>query len=212
MRYPDAREVSGYVASEAALAGPVVPPGAYQVRLTVGEATVEATFEITPDPRLTTSQTDYQEQFDLLLQIRDRLSQTHDLIHTIRTLRKQIEEWERKTKGQEQAEAVRQEGTQVKEKLAALEEELIQTKAKTRQDTLNHPVKFNAHLAFLGMAVSSADAAPTRQAREAFAELAARVEAYQKRLQEMIETNVAAYNARLRELQVPALVPPPDRS
>ncbi len=62
------------------------------------------------------------------------------------------------------------------------------------------------------MVVSSADGAPTTQAREAFTELAARVDGYQKRLQEIIETNVAAFNARLRDLQVPALVPPPDRS
>jgi photosystem II stability/assembly factor-like uncharacterized protein len=211
MRYPDARKVSGYVAAEAALAGPIVPPGTYTVRLTVGEIISEASFEVTPDPRLTTSQAAYQEQFDLLFQIRDRLSQTHDIIYTLRTLRKQVNDWERKTKGQEHAEAVKEAGAQLKEKLTALEEELIQTKAKTRQDTLNHPVKFNAHLAYLGLVVSSADAAPTSQSREAFAELAARVDEYQKRLQEIIEIDIAAFNARLRELQVPALVPPPAR-
>ena len=212
MRYPDARKVSGYVASEAALAGPVVPPGTYAVRLTVGDATYEASFEIIPDPRLTINQAEYQAQFDLLLQIRDYLSQTHDLIQTIRTLCKQVEDWERKTKGQEHADAVKEVGKQVKEKLAALEEDLIQTKAKTRQDTLNHPVKFNAHLAFLGMVVSSADAAPTIQSREVFAELVARFDGYQKRLQEIVETEVATFNARLRDLQVPALVLPPSRA
>ena len=103
---------------------------------------------------------------------------------------------------------MKEEGERLKEHLTALEEELIQTKAKTRQDTLNHPVKFNAQLAFLGLVVSSADAAPTRQAHEAFRELAAQVDRYQKRLQELIETNVADFNAHVREWQVPALVPP----
>ena len=70
LRHSDARKVSGYVASEAALVGPVVSPGAYAVRLTVGKATHDAAFDITPDPRLRVSQTEYQEQFDLLLQIR----------------------------------------------------------------------------------------------------------------------------------------------
>ncbi|HEX6779981.1 MAG TPA: hypothetical protein VF099_17365, partial [Ktedonobacterales bacterium] len=148
----------------------------------------------------------------LQVQIWERLSQTHDIIHTIRTLRRQVEEWERKTKGQEQAEAVKEAGTKLKEKLTALEEELIQTKAKTRQDTLNHPVKFNAHFAFLGFAVSSAEAAPTRQERELFAELVARLDRYQKQLQEIIDTDVAAFNTHLRDLQVPALVPPPSRA
>jgi photosystem II stability/assembly factor-like uncharacterized protein len=212
MRYPDTRKVAGYVASEAALAGPVVPPGTYAVRLTVGDASYTESFEIVPDPRLTATQEDYQAQFDLLLQIQVRLSQTHDIINALRTLRKQVEEWERKTRGQQEAEAVTEEGKRLKEKLAAFEEELIQTKAKTRQDTLNYPVKFNAHLAFLGLAVSSADAAPTRQEHELFAELAARVDEYQQRLQDLIDTDVTAFNARIRDLQVPALVPPPARS
>ncbi|HLW00873.1 MAG TPA: hypothetical protein VKT82_19595 [Ktedonobacterales bacterium] len=208
MRYPDTRKVAGYVASEAALAGPVVPPGTYTVRLTIGDTSYTESFEIVPDPRLKTSQEDYQAQFELLLQIQARLSQTHAMIQSIRTLRKQIEEWERKVKGQETAPAILEESKRLKEKLTALEEELIQTKAKTRQDTLNHPVKFNAHLAFLGMAVSSAEAAPTRQSQELFAELAARVDAYQQQLQTLIDTDVAAFNARIRDLQVPALVPP----
>ena len=212
MRYPDARKVSGYVAAEAALAGPIVPPGTYAVRLTVGDATYTESFEIVPDPRLKTSQEDYQAQFELQFQIWERLSQTHDIIQSVRALRRQVEEWERKTKGQEQAEAVKEAGTRLKEKLTALEEELIQTKAKTRQDTLNHPVKFNAHFAFLGFAVSSTEAAPTRQERELFAELVARLEGYQKQLQEIIDTDVAAFNTHLRDLQVPALVPPPSRA
>jgi photosystem II stability/assembly factor-like uncharacterized protein len=212
MRYPDARKVSGYVAAEAALAGPVVPPGTYAVRLTIGDATYTESFEVLPDQRLRTSQEDYQAQFELQYQIWERLSQTHDIIHAIRALRRQVEEWERKTKGQDQAEAVVEAGKRLKERLTALEEELIQTKAKTRQDTLNHPVKFNAHLAFLGMVVSSADAAPTSQSRERFAELAARVDEYQKQLQEIVDTDVAAFNAHLRDLQVTALVPPPSRA
>ncbi len=188
-----------------------MPPGTYAVRLTVGDASYTEAFEIVPDPRLKTTPEDYQAQFELLLQIQARLSQTHDIINTLRTLRKQVEEWERKTKGQQDAEAVAEAGKKLKEKLAVFEEELIQTKAKTRQDTLNYPVKFNAHLAFLGMAVSSADAAPTRQERERFAELAERVDGYQQRLQELVETDVAAFNARIHDLQVPALVPPASR-
>ncbi len=212
MRYPDARKVSGYVAAEAALAGPVVPPGTYGVRLTVGDTTYTESFEIVPDPRLTTTREDYQAQFDLQVQIWERLSQTHDIIYTVRSLRRQVEEWERKTKGQEHAEAIAEEGKRLRDKLTVLEEELIQTKAKTRQDTLNNPVKFNAHLAFLGMVVSSAEAAPTRQSGEVFAELVARLEGYQRQLQNLIDTDVAAFNARIRDLETPALVPPPSRA
>ena len=208
MRYPDVRKVSGYVAAEAALAGPLVPPGTYAVRLTAGEASYTESFEIVGDPRLKISQEDYQAQFALQTQIWERLSETHDIIRSVRVLRRQVEEWERKTKGQKHAEAVKEAGTRLKEQLTTLEEELIQTKARTRQDTLNHPVKFNAHLAFLGFVVASASGKPTRPSYELAEELGARLAGYQRRLGEIIESDVAAFNARIRDLEVPGLVPP----
>src|ERR1700694_3970799 len=51
-----------------------------------------------------------------------------------------------------------------KEKLKAIEDELIQSKTKTRQDTLNHPAKLNGKLAYITGIIASAPAAPTTQA------------------------------------------------
>ncbi|HEY7127048.1 MAG TPA: hypothetical protein VH540_24135 [Ktedonobacterales bacterium] len=208
MRVPGPHKVAGYVASEAALAGPTVPPGTYQVRLTVGDASQTETFEIVMDPRIEASQHDLEAQYDLAIKVRDSLSQTNDAIRTIRSLRGQVEEWERKTKKQKDAEAVTEAGKTLKEKLTALEEELIQTKAKSRQDTLNYPIKLNTRFAFLGYAVSSAEAAPTRQSQQLYEELAGKLAGYQKQLQELIETDVAAFNNRIRELAVVAVLPP----
>src|SRR5712691_11775569 len=77
MRYPDAKKVDGYVGGEGALAGPVVAPGTYQVRLTIGDqATIDTdandaaastlrvmhrnkyveAFEILKDPRVSATQ------------------------------------------------------------------------------------------------------------------------------------------------------------
>jgi exonuclease VII large subunit len=208
MRQAGPHKVAGYVASEAAMSGPLVPPGTYQVRLTVGEMTLTQTFEIVPDPRISASQHDLEAQYALAVQVRDALSQTNDAIRTIRSLRAQVEEWERRTKKQKDAEAIAEAGRALKEKLTALEEELIQTKAKSRQDTLNYPIKLNTKIAFLGFAVGSAEAAPTRQAQQLYEELAGKLAEYLKQLQALIETEVAAFNARVRELGVSAVLPP----
>ena len=83
----------------------------------------------------------------------------------------------------------------------------MQIKAKSRQDTLNFPVKLNAKLAGLSAAVASADTAPTRQAYELFDTLVTQVDAQLKQLQEVLNTDVAAFNTLIHEKDVPAILP-----
>ena len=207
MRYALAKPVDGYVAAEIALAGPVVAPGTYQVRLTVGDASYSESFTIHKDPRVIATQADLEEQLALRLKIRDKLSETHDAINLLRNIRQQVEDWERRTQERQEHESITKLGKSLKEKLSTIENELIQPKAKSRQDTLNFPAKLNAKLATLSGVVASADAAPTRQEYELFEDLVARIDIQLKRLQEVMETDVVAFNKLLRESDVPALVP-----
>jgi len=57
--------------------GPQAVPGKYQVRLTVNGSNT-APLEIVPDPRLKVSQQDLEKQFDLLIKIRERVTQAHE--------------------------------------------------------------------------------------------------------------------------------------
>ncbi len=207
LHYPDPTKVEGYVAAESALAGPIVPPGTYQVRLTVGDQTFSESFEVEKDPRVAATQADLEAQFELRLKIWEKLSETHDALNMLRNVRQQIEEWERRTEGQKDHEAVTRAGKSLKDKLLAVEDELVQWKAKNRQDTLHYPVKLNAKLATLSGAVASADAAPTRQEYELFDDLVARIDVQLKRLQEILDTDVAAFNKLIRESDVPAIIP-----
>ena len=101
----------------------------------------------------------------------------------------------------------------LKEKLAAIEEQLIQVKAKTRQDTLNHPAKLNVKLSALTGVVASADAAPTEQAYQVFDFLSECIESELKRLQECIDTDLAAFNRLIREADLPSVMrPTPSKS
>jgi photosystem II stability/assembly factor-like uncharacterized protein len=211
MRYPDASKIEGFVGGEGALNGPNAAPGKYQVQLTVDGQTYTAEFEIQKDPRVSATQEDLDAQFALRLKIRDKLTETHDAINTIRNLRRQIEEWERRTRDQKDSQQVKEAGKPLKEKLSAIEEELIQVKAKTRQDTLNHPARLNAKLAALSSVIGSSVSAPTRQEYELFDDLSARVDAQLSRLQEVIDTDVAAFNVLIREQEVLAVIPSSER-
>jgi len=85
LRYPDAHGLDG--ASHLAggsLRGPVAVPGTYRVRLTVNGESQTQQFNIKTDPRLPTTQEEYQKQFALLIAVRDKLSTTNDAVNQIR--------------------------------------------------------------------------------------------------------------------------------
>ena len=206
-RYPDPKKVDGYVASEAVMAGPVAAPGTYHVQLTVADQTLTEAFEIQKDPRVPATQEDLDSQFKLLLKVRDKLSETHDAINTLRNIRQQVEDWERRTRDRKDHEAVSSAARSLKEKLSPIEDELTQSRAKTRQDTMNFPAKLNGKLAWLAGVVASAQAAPTRQQYELYADLAGRIDVQIQRLQEIIDTDVAAFNGLMRESEMPAVIP-----
>src|SRR5207245_2948522 len=69
----------------------------------------------------------------------------------------------------------------LKAKVSAVEEELIQVKAKSRQDTLNYPAKLNLKIGGLAMAVGSADFAPTKAMLDVFEDLSRRADAQLER-------------------------------
>ncbi|HEY1349139.1 MAG TPA: hypothetical protein VGF67_05900 [Ktedonobacteraceae bacterium] len=207
MRYPDPIKLQeGFMGGDNGLIGPLVVPGTYQVRLSVGDQQQSATFTILKDPRIPAIQQDLEDQLSLLLRIRDRLSETHEAITRLRDIRQQIEQWEQRIQGHGEHEKIASAGQGLKDKLAAIEEELIQVKASTRQDTLNYPAKLNAKLAALTAVVSSADAAPTAQAYELFEHLSTRVEFELQRLQKCIDTDLATFNRLIGEAELPAVL------
>jgi len=207
MRFPAGRPVEGYVTRSGVVEGPTAPPGRYQVRLTLGEHTQTQWFEIQKEPRVAATEADLQAQFELLLRIRDKISQTHEAIDTLQGLREQVEEWLHRTHDTQQQGELRRVGESVEKQARAIEEQLIERRMREDDDTLRFPVRLNVKLAQLADVVGSADAAPTKQARDVFDELSARVDAQLGRLRELVERDVAEFNRLIRESGVPAVVP-----
>ncbi len=205
-RYPDPVKIEGTADSEYAPEGPFAPPGTYQVQLKVGDQSYSETFQIFKDPHIGSTQEDLQGQFELLLAIRDRVSEAHKAVNAIRDMRKQADDWIRRAQGQDVHEAIEASSESLKKKLSAIEEELIQVKAKDQLDVMDYPVQLSAKFMTLAGVVASADAAPTRQARQVFEELSARLDGLLQQLREAIDTDVAALNKLIRESSLPAIV------
>ncbi len=186
--------------------GPEALPGAYQVRLTVLGKSYTASLEIKADPRLKIGQQDLAKQFDLLLKIRDKVTETDDTIIQIRDLREQIHTINKRLKSDARAKAIADAGKTLDTEMTEVEEALIQTKAKSGQDVLNFPVRLNNHLVALSGVVGSADSAPTKQSYEVFDMLSKAVDEQLAKWKAIVSTAVAAYNNLVKQQEVPALM------
>ncbi len=209
MRYPDAAKIEGeggtWDAFEAQLAGPQVPPGAYRVRLKVAGETLEAPFEIQKDPRVGTTQEDLETQTALALKVNQKLDETHRTINAIRRLKTQLDAWEARAKEQTGQARLARAAATLRQKASAIEAELVQVKAKSRQDTLNYPAKLNAKVASLVGYIGGADYAPTKGMRDVFDDVSKRVDAQIAKWQSLARGDVAAFDKLVRSSGVPAV-------
>ena len=209
MRYPDAAKIEGeggtWEAFEAQLAGPQVPPGTYRARLKVAGETLEAPFEIRKDPRISATQQDFETQTALALKVNQKLDETHQTINATRRLKTQLDAWEARAKEQGGQARLARSAASLRQKASAIEAELVQVKAKSRQDTLNYPAKLNAKLASLGGYIGGADFAPTKGMRQVFDDVAKRVDAQIAKWDALTKSEVAAFDKLVRSSGVPAV-------
>ncbi len=207
MRYPPAREVKGAVFWGGSSVEPVAVPGSYGVRLTVGDRVYERSFELVGDPNLLVTREGYEAQFRFLMEIREKLSGVHDAVNEIRGIREQVKWVMDRTKKKPYFEKLEGMAKVLGEKLKLVEDELIQHRAKARQDLLNYPIKLNNKLSALGAGVVQySEGAPTAQALEVFKYLSLKVDEQLGCLDKVIEEDVSAFNRLVMELEVPAVI------
>jgi hypothetical protein len=164
MLYPAARIIPGTT-----LNGPPFSPtaaaGTYSVTIAADGHTATQNFQIATDPRVPYPAGQLAEQFSFLMAVRDKLTETHDVVRQIRELRKQAETWAG-TDPQRQAEL-----KALNDKLYPIEERLTQYRARAGQDLSNYPTGIDAKLTQLASLASMGDAPPTDQSLGRFSEL-----------------------------------------
>ncbi|MEN3038687.1 MAG: glycosyl hydrolase [Candidatus Kryptonium sp.] len=208
MRYPDAENLKDirFWSWGGTTRGPLAVPGKYQVKLIVGGKTLTQWFEIKKDPRIEATDDDFKAQFDLLIKIRDKLSEANKTVNKIRDILKQVDSFVERTKGTKSEEKVMKLAKQLKEKLSSIESEITQNKARSSQDILNHPVKLNGKLASLASAVASADSRPPKQMYDVFDDLSKRLDVQLNRFKEVIEKDIPEFNSAVKDLEIPAII------
>ncbi|MFV1987297.1 MAG: hypothetical protein ACC682_08440 [Gemmatimonadota bacterium] len=162
--------------------GPMVPPGTYAARLTVGDEAVSADFELRIDPRIAAegvTVADLVAQYELDLAIRETLLQAREAAAAVGVL-------------QEDVDSARSGGGEGNLELEAIARDLEDLRSRLIDAGGSYPTPvLISQLGYLLGMISRADQAPGRDAYERHNELRQEVEAVQGLLQ-TIERRVRA--------------------
>jgi photosystem II stability/assembly factor-like uncharacterized protein len=140
---------------------PLALPGDYTVRLTVDGKTLTQPLTLKMDPEIKTSEADLARQFDLVMQIRNRLNDLITAANQIHALRQRLAPI---LKQPEASAAARD----LDEKAANIENAIYEPNDLAPEDIHNYPAKIRVKLITLQHAVDSADTGPTPQEYDVF--------------------------------------------
>ena len=212
MRYADAKKVPGAVMWGGSHIGPKAVPGQYKVRMTLNGKTQSQNFAILKDPRIKTTQSDYQDQFDLLMDIRNRTTEINEKIITIRSIKKQVNALSNlMSESGFKNEEITKTGKELIKNLSNIEEEMIQVKSKSRQDPLNYPIKLDNKIAALVRVVASVDAKPTAQSYDVLNDLVNQAQVHYKKLDKVLSEDLFQFNNMVSDAAVPAVMVIPSK-
>ncbi len=200
LRYPGALAVEGVDGAWDRHDGPMIAPGIYLAELVVaGERKVQR-FELLPDPRVDASAEDYATQLEMLLAIRDRITQNSALINKLVVLKAQVNTWAARGSN----ERLRASAGAIVAEVDRLLPQLINVGyTESQLYASGTHEKFNA----LFDSVDSADYAPPQQAREVFAQLSAELDGHLATVRTDLAETVADFNAAVRALGLEAVDP-----
>ena len=189
--------------------GPVAPPGKYQVQLKIGNIEFKHSFEIKKDPRLKTTDKDFSLQFELWLNIRNRVSEMNLAINKIRWINHQTNELLcnqiTNSKSEEQLSQIRQQAYSLQEKLSSIESKLTQNENETPSDRLRHPTMLKERMEALVSVVSISDSKPPLQAYEVFECLSKQIDKNLSQLNNLEERDLKNLNEQILKAGIPKL-------
>jgi uncharacterized phage infection (PIP) family protein YhgE len=190
------------------IAGPVVLPGTYTVRLNVNGQSYRQPMTVVRDPRTTASDADLREQFDFLMRIHDKTSQANDAVKTIRNVKAQLADRSKRMTGANSAPFTKA-ANDLAEKLSGIESEIYQVKNQSSQDPLNYPIRLNNKIAALAGVVGGSDAKPTSQSYAVFNDLSAQLDRQLAAMRAALAV-LPTLNSSLKSAGLPAIVPSTD--
>lgn len=204
MLYPPAEKIDGLILWHGNVPGPKAAPGNYSFKIKADKDSAEGNFAIKANPTYKLSQQDYEDKFNFLITVRDKFNDIQKAIKNIREVRKQVDDFTGK-QGKDLPGDIKQQADTINKQMTAIEEALHQTKAKSGQDVLNFPIRLDDKISGLYDFAASGYAAPAKQVKDTYAELAARADLQLNALKKILETDLVKLNVMIREKALPLI-------
>ncbi len=189
--------------------GPYAVPGDYQIELSHGEWKKSQALSILPDPRWThVKQEDYQAQLDLVLEIREMITESHKRIKNLRALRDQIKSISELAIKAGHSKELKTVSSDISKKLTAIEDQIIQNKAEASQDNINFPRVFSNHIGRLYGVAMNAHHRPTGGVLERYEDLKKEYQGIVDEYNSVVDKEIAIFNQLLKKEKINGLIVP----
>ena len=207
MRRDDLVQVQGLM-SFGPLGGPMVPPGSYHARLTLGDDVATQPIEVEVDPRNPATPEDYAAQQAMILALAERVSEIHQTVIDLRGVKGRVESALERVTGHEAAEEFETAGKEVTEAIDALEAELVQVKSQTFQDIINFPNQLNFDYLDLMSKVDSMAPPINQGMRRRFDDVETEWAGYAAERDRIVTEALGAFNTLFETYDIPAVNAP----
>ncbi len=185
----------------------LAPPGTYTVTLTVGEGKFSQKLAVLKDPHSSGSESDIQTQTQLLTALREEMNTIADSVNQIESVRAQIASLEKELGTGDAGKAIRKAADDLADKLVSVEGNVLQLKATGRgQDDVRWAPMLLQKISYLAGEVGSSDFPATTQQVAVQEELKQQGEKFGQEFQQVVTKDVAAFNAMLRERNIPNII------
>jgi hypothetical protein len=186
--------------------GPMAIPGEYVVELRVGAQVLTQPLTLEPDPRVSIARADLEEQLRFSLSLRDALDRLAKTVVSLRDVRGQLESARIRIGEGELSDSA----ALILDKMRALEERLHNPRAKVTYDILatEGGAKLYSKLGPLLGYVDEGDGRPTQGLKEVFAELSGELDRILSEWEQLLRSDLAAWNEKARATNVLDVAPP----
>jgi hypothetical protein len=169
LRWNDPVQIPGAFYQDQAPRGPLVAPGRYQIRLTLGDQSRSAELTVIADPRVTHTEAAIAAKTSLAVAVYRDIDTLHRAVNDIRARRQELKASNR----------------ELDSKLAGIEEALMQVKMNGSEANLAFPGMLNEQLASFAGTLEDADTLPTAQQQALYKSLHEKLQAQLSRWRDL---------------------------
>jgi photosystem II stability/assembly factor-like uncharacterized protein len=203
LRYAPAKRFDGLVMWAGSLSGPRAIPGTYRIEINYNDTIQAKSFTILKDPRSPATEDDYIKYHAFASEVRDKLTEAHEAIISIRDIRTQLMNYKERVTDDD---TLKKEITMIDSVMTKIEEALYQTKNKSGQDPLNFPVRLTNKLAYLNSILGNGEFPPTDQAYSVREEIEALIDEELKKFDTVKTELIPGFNRLVREKEIDAIM------